>query len=259
MSLGGFDSTLLAMRARDTGFDLGPDEDNEWLCFHATANLAVLWLTIHDGVRIAALAPASLVAEIGPILGVTPYIGTLPMEAAAAWQCHDEQSLDRLCRRAAILGQVLPDQVLHRFEDAVEQAMTAADLGATERLSQVRQRVGQDQFRDALLCYWGGRCPLTGCGELALLRASHAKPWKDCVSDRERLDVHNGLLLAAHLDAAFDAGLITVAPDGGIEVSDQLGAIECAMLRLTEPTRIDGLTKWHRPYLAWHREKVFGR
>lgn len=40
----------------------------------------------------------------------------------------------------------------------------------------------------------------------ALLRASHAKPWKDS-SDAEHLDVYNGLLLAVHLDALFDRGI----------------------------------------------------
>ena len=39
-----------------------------------------------------------------------------------------------------------------------------------------------------------------------MLRASHSVPWAACASDAERLDVHNGLLLAAHWDAAFDAG-----------------------------------------------------
>ena len=33
-------------------------------------------------------------------------------------------------------------------------------------------------------------------------------------ADAERLDPANGLLLAAHLDAAFDRGLMTVEEDG---------------------------------------------
>src|SRR3977135_1680410 len=68
-------------------------------------------------------------------------------------------------------------------------------------------------FRDALMDYWGGRCPLTGITEPALLRASHIVPWAEC-DDAQRLDVHNGLLLSALWDAAFDAGLISFADDG---------------------------------------------
>ena len=55
-----------------------------------------------------------------------------------------------------------------------------------------------------------------------LLRASHMKPWASCDTDAERLDVHNGLLLAAHLDAAFDAGLIGFEMDGSRVVSPAL-------------------------------------
>ena len=69
-----------------------------------------------------------------------------------------------------------------------------------------------------MMRYWGGRCAISGISEPALLRASHAKPWKDS-TDAERLDVHNGLLLAVHLDAAFDAGLICVGEHGRILVS----------------------------------------
>ena len=52
---------------------------------------------------------------------------------------------------------------------------------------------------------------MTGLDVPELLRASHIKPWADCGTDAERLDVFNGLLLAPHLDAAFDAGFITIA------------------------------------------------
>jgi predicted restriction endonuclease len=49
-----------------------------------------------------------------------------------------------------------------------------------------------------------------------LLRASHIKPWADCETDAELLDVYNGLLLAAHLDAAFDSSLISFNEKGQI-------------------------------------------
>ena len=64
--------------------------------------------------------------------------------------------------------------------------------------------------------YWSGACAVTGVAEPSLLRASHIIPWAKCESDEERLNVYNGLLLAAHLDAAFDAGLISFEDDGRI-------------------------------------------
>lgn len=71
-----------------------------------------------------------------------------------------------------------------------------------ERL--VRQRIGQDTFRSAMLDYWGGRMRCTGINVPQVLRASHAKPWAECATDAERLDVFNGFLLSANLDALFD-------------------------------------------------------
>jgi predicted restriction endonuclease len=122
----------------------------------------------------------------------------------------------------------------------------------------VVQRVGQDVFRAGLLDYWDGRCAVTGLAVPDLLRASHINPWANCASDAERLDVFNGLLLAPHLDAAFDRGFITVADNGQVIVSSRLSDRDRKLLALDVPLRVDGLAPGHRPYLAWHRAEEFG-
>ena len=53
-----------------------------------------------------------------------------------------------------------------------------------------------------------------GCTLKEALRASHAKSWKDYTSDAKRLNVYNGFLLAANLDALFDKGYISFTDDG---------------------------------------------
>ena len=87
-----------------------------------------------------------------------------------------------------------------------------------------------------------------------LLRASHAKRWADCESDGERLDVFNGLLLAAHLDAAFDVGLIGVGGNGEVLVSPRLDGAARAVMGLVGEVRVEGLQDGHGPYLHWHRD-----
>jgi putative restriction endonuclease len=82
---------------------------------------------------------------------------------------------------------------------------------------------------------------------------SHIKAWADCPTDAERLDVFNGFLLAAHLDAAFDAALITFADDGALMISVRLTERSRAMLGLKDGLRLVGVTPRHAPYLAWHR------
>src|SRR5262249_35594140 len=98
---------------------------------------------------------------------------------------------------------------------------------------------------------------VTGLAVSALLRASHIKPWADCATDAERLDVYNGLLLAPHLDAAFDCGFITVADDGAVIVATELDQQARTVLGLGQPLRVHALGDDHRAYLPWHRQRVF--
>ena len=128
---------------------------------------------------------------------------------------------------------------------------------ATEAERLVVQRVGQDIFRAGLLDYWDGRCAITGLAVRELLSASHIKPWADCQSDADRLDVFNGILLAPHFDAAFDRGFITVRDDGTVLVSQDFDASSRKALGLDQPVRAAGITDGHRHYLPWHRETVF--
>jgi hypothetical protein len=95
-----------------------------------------------------------------------------------------------------------------RADELVEDLITEVkrtDIPSTTRDALVQARVGQGSFRAALIKVWGGRCAVTGCAELAVLRASHVKPWR-LSDDAERLDSANGLLLTANLD------LISVDP-----------------------------------------------
>lgn len=122
-----------------------------------------------------------------------------------------------------------------------------------QRLS--TQRTAQHLFRAWVLGENGSRCLLTHIDEVALLRASHIKPWADS-TDIERLDPNNGLLLAAHLDAAFDAGLITFAQSGEMQISPELSEPNLIRLGLTAGRRIL-MPPEREAYMAWHREKIW--
>lgn len=137
------------------------------------------------------------------------------------------------------------------FEDNAQ----AFDLD-TERDALVRARIGQSPFRFALLRYWGNSCAVTGITESAVLRASHIKPWRDA-SDEERLDPNNGLLLAAHMDALFDSGLITFEAKGQIRLSSLLTEETKQKLNITITMRLRRVTKDHETYLVHHRTRVF--
>jgi putative restriction endonuclease len=167
--------------------------------------------------------------------------------------------LCRLLRRAAELAQSLPNQAELTYEARLKQALAEIGPMTTEVERLVMQRVGQDTFRQALLDYWGGACAVTGIALPVILRASHAKPWADCATNSERLDVFNGFLLTANLDALFDRGLISFNEKGAMIFSQTFVAKTRIDLGLTEPLRLRWISEQHQRYLNWHRDHVFER
>lgn len=169
----------------------------------------------------------------------------------------NDRELGHLLRHAARLARSLPNQPEVRYLAAVEKEL-ADTITTTEVERLVRQRVGQDIYRESLMDYWGGACAVTGVAIPALLRASHAIPWSECQSDADRLNVFNGFLLAAHLDALFDQYLISF-DDGGTmlfsppitrEIRMELGLHDALHLRWVSPA--------HLPFLEIHRSLFLG-
>jgi hypothetical protein len=202
------------------------------------------------GEAVIALSQQNVTIALGELGG--PCAELLPVGAVGAKVVPDIPTLHHLIRRAFQLSKSLPDELLHVFV-----ARTANLPRTTEAERLVIQRVGQDIFRQGLLDYWEGRCAITGLAVPELLRASHIKPWASCETDAERLDVYNGLLLAPHLDAAFDQGFITVSDNGEVIVSPALNASARQLMGLALPQAITGGLDNHRAYLQWHRERVF--
>ncbi|MBN1267665.1 MAG: HNH endonuclease, partial [Anaerolineales bacterium] len=104
--------------------------------------------------------------------------------------------------------------------ELIHYAHTYRHLGPTEKTAVIQSRVGQGRFRRYLIDYWGG-CAVTGANKIDLLKASHIKPWK-VSSNKERLDVYNGLLLTPNLDSVFDQGFISFTQLGSILISEEL-------------------------------------
>jgi hypothetical protein len=147
-----------------------------------------------------------------------------PLIDAITFSTSTSDQLAGLLRRAAELASALPNQAAETFHARLQRELAKVKDTGTEIERLVKQRVGQDTFREALLDYWGGACAVTGIAIPEMLRASHAKPWAKCDSDEERLDVFNGFLLSANLDALFDRGLISFDPEGKMLVSSQISA-----------------------------------
>jgi hypothetical protein len=157
-------------------------------------------------------------------------------------------------------GETWDPPPLPPFLQAVDRLLDEAQAGQTPPETVIKAlrevRIGQDRFRAALLAQWGHACAVTGLGVPRLLRASHCKPWA-ASSDQERLDPYNGLLLAAHLDAAFDTGYIAFAQDGTLLSSPQLSADNKEALGLRDGMRLRQVQPRQRFYLNWHHTHLF--
>tara|TARA_R110001583_G_scaffold194614_1_gene365951 strand:- start:1990 stop:2751 length:762 start_codon:yes stop_codon:yes gene_type:complete len=171
------------------------------------------------------------------------------------FNCTSEDKLARLLRRASALACSLPNQVETDYEKKVERALGELPDGikGTEVERMVRQRLGQQTYRNAMLKYWGNACAVTGVELRQVLRASHAKPWAECSSDSERLDVFNGFLLTANLDALFDRFLISFDQCGEILISESVSTGDRIVLGIEKKLRLRWLSSGHRPFLEYHR------
>lgn len=92
--------------------------------------------------------------------------------------------------------------------------------GATETIANVKQRRGQEYFRDAVLNNFGGCCGVSQLPVRELLIASHILPWG--THEAERLNVRNGLCLSRLHDAAFDRGFIGFDDELRLRLSSRL-------------------------------------
>jgi hypothetical protein len=230
--------------AFQNGFRRRLGEQDGWAEFasttaHGNINLAASGV---GGPWFLALDHAGVIAE----LGLPAAVMTGPGKARYAFAKLGE--LYAALERIYALGVSLPDAPLREFEIRVAKLPRA-----TEAERMVVQRIGQDIFRAGLMEYWQGRCPLTGITDPALLRASHIIPWAECESDSERLDVHNGLLLSALWDAAFDRALVTFDDEGEPKFAPSISSQARAELRWYAPI---SLTDAHRRQLVLHRVRL---
>lgn len=205
-----------------------------------------------DGFQVAIQSGSVTLAQ--ELARTFPNVGNL----AQGFVLPTEAALAQWLRRAAALSQALPNQAVTAFEAQLQRefsTMPAAAAQNTEVQRMVRQRVGQQAYRQAMLDYWGGACAVTGLALPQALRASHAKPWAECASDAERLDVFNGFLLSANLDVLFDSFLVSFSSAGELLVSKTIPPSDQQKLGLAEGMRLRWMSVQHGPYLGFHRQR----
>ncbi|OPB17345.1 HNH endonuclease [Pseudomonas fluorescens] len=141
-------------------------------------------------------------------------------------------------------------------EDAIERDIRESeDLPPTEREQLVRSRVGQGAFRLQVLKI-EKICRITSIVDERFLIASHIKPWRDC-SNIERLDGHNGLMLAPHADRLFDRGWISFKDNGDLLVATDAPLAVIDAWGFKAAANVGSFSVKQRAYLEYHRAEIF--
>ena len=155
----------------------------------------------------------------------------------------------------------LRDAVLHILArnpaepELVQDLQDILNSSATMKTALVQARIGQGAYRADLMKAWNDRCAVTACAIPEMLRASHVKPWR-VSNNSERLDPQNGLILAAHLDALFDRGVVTFDESGAMIVAGAIRTIGKDVWGLGLPMSVKPTGRL-REFLRYHRDVVF--
>lgn len=233
--------------ANEHGYRIGPEEAGGWIFFRSASAPGEIGLAAANGTGPFFLS--LMLPGVARALDAQP-AAPCAKGHAGAFMFATRDELRAGVQAVYRLSVSLPNFPLEKYENAV------AGLGETEGERAQKFRIGQNIFRDALMEYWNGTCPMSGISQPSLLRASHMKPWSDCATDAQRLDIHNGLLLSALWDAAFDAGLVTFASDGAVLASPQLEAQARIQLGIGASKHLS-LKDEHQSYMDYHRHEIW--
>jgi len=126
----------------------------------------------------------------------------------------------------------------------------------TEKLTELKVRVGQKYFRGKLLKKLK-YCPFTRIDFKELLIASHIKPWT-ISNDFERLDIYNGFLFTPTYDKLFDRGYISFKNDKSILISNAIRQNIRNKLNIKNGDIIQNLIiEGREKYLEYHRDVIY--
>lgn len=189
------------------------------------------------------IAPAISFAQIAAVGGLIPLLQAAPNPVL---DVNGQVALKYLCPISQAAGAALqamlgaPPTIPPRLPRTLELQLRAA-------------RDGQGIFRTNLLAF--GACAVTGLTNPAFLIASHIRPWAKS-EITQKLDVNNGLLLAAGVDSAFDGGYIGFDATWQLVAKPGFGPVERNALGipLGNVTLLLAVqTASRAAFLAWHK------
>ena len=172
--------------------------------------------------------PSAVALKLGNLASFDPSLKERGIKGASNASKLDRQIWDEFYQNPDVLP-FESEKLRAQFEGkSIEELNQIDELSlpkmGVEREAQVKVRVNQNLFRQAVLQSYESRCCITGISNTELLIAGHILPWSQ--DEKQRLNPRNGILINNLHDKAYENGLITIRPDYIILVSSELKAQE---------------------------------
>lgn len=165
------------------------------------------------------------------------------------------QGIKFFFKRVGAQLKVTPEQLNHGLIMEPYEDYIISQPDTTERISQVKSRVGQGAYRKSIMHRWRYQCGVTSFDDPRILIASHIVPWKEATND-ERLDVDNGILLSPTFDALFDKYFISFENNGKIILSEEIERSAFQKIGITGSEKLQQIHSGNLHYLERHREAL---
>ncbi len=138
------------------------------------------------------------------------------------------------------------------WQELTPEEIQKADDSITTFGTVSSRRFWQQHWRKRVEDRCGPACVVTGCRDRRLLRAAHIKRVSQS-STAERLDANNGIILAGHIDLAFEHGLISFSDIGEMIFSPHFSLADRNAIGIPSAAKLSDLPQPTRAYLQWHR------
>lgn len=144
------------------------------------------------------------------------------------------------------------------LEESVNIDLSNLPVGL-ERKQEVKRRINQSFFREAVLSSYSYRCCVTCISNTPLLEACHISGWAD--DENNRTNPKNGLCMTPTFHRAYDKYLMAITPDYEIVLSDIMlggakGEVTSSFLKELQGRKIIMPEKFapEKDFLAQHYE-----
>ena len=165
---------------------------------------------------------AAVVRKVGNLASFDPLMKARGVGGLGHTSKLDEEVWDKYYghwEQLAYDAEVLIAKLRHKeLEQSINIDLSNLPLGK-ERIQEVKKRINQDFFRDAVLSSYENKCCITGINNIKLLHACHIVGWRE--DDVNRTNPQNGLCLNVLFHKAYDDHFMGISPDYEIFISDE--------------------------------------